>query len=120
MGTSDFGLEKIGSYVLGLSPSPPAYCEFGIGSTTFNSGSYYLDNGIMRKSVNWSWLDGNPIGAVSLSTVEMTGSNIGEFGFGVGSSIGSDVYFRELSAIGTKDTSFDVELNMKVRIRRSV
>jgi len=122
MGTTDFGLQKIGSFMIGTADSTlaPAYCEFGVGSTTFNSGSNYLDNGTYRKDVSWSWLDGDPYGSVLLSTVEMTGSNIGEFGFGTGSSIGSDLYFRELSAIGTKDTSFDVEVNMKVRVRRSV
>ena len=115
-------MEKIGSYVIGLAGTSlaPTYCEFGVGSTSFNSGSYYLDNGKLRKDVSWTWLDGDPYGTVLLSTVEMTGSNIGEFGFGTSSAIGSDLYFRELSAIGAKDTSFDVEINMKVRVRRSV
>ena len=120
MGTTDRGLEKIGSWFQGDSINPPNYCEFGTGSDVFYSGSPYLVNGVIRKEISWSWLDGDPRGAVTLTTTEANGSQIGEFGFGVGSSVGgSNIFFRELSAIGTKDSSFDAEISMKLRIRRS-
>jgi len=121
MGTTDYGLEKIGSWFVGETVSPPNYCEFGIGSDIFNPSLPHLVNGILRKEITWSWVEGDPRGAVVLSTLEANGSNIGEFGFGVGSVVaGSNIFFRELSAIGTKDSSFDAEISMKLRIRRSV
>jgi len=119
MGTSDYCLEKLGSWFQGDSVTSPDYCEFGVGSSIFNSGSYYLNDGKLRKAITWTWLDGDPQGFVQLATTEMNGSQIGEFGFGVGATTpGSNIYFRELSAIGTKDSSFDAEISMKLRIRR--
>jgi len=121
MGTTNYGLEQIGSWYQGDTVAPPDYCEFGIGSTVFYAGSAYLGSGIIRKAITWSWLDGDPRGGVTLATTEANGSQIGEFGFGEGASVaGSNIHFRELSAIGTKDSSFDVELSMKLRLRRSI
>jgi hypothetical protein len=120
MGTTDYGIEKVGSAYVGGGFVQADYCEFGIGSDIFNSGSNYLVAGIIRKEINWSWLDGDPRGSAFLATTEANGSQIGEYGFGEGSTVaGSNIHFRELSAVGTKDNTFDVEISMKVRIRRS-
>ena len=121
MGTTDYCLEKLGSWFQGETITSPDYCEFGIGSEVFYSGSPNLVNGIIRKAITWTWLDGDPRGAATIATTEANGSQIGEFGFGVGNTVaGSNIYFRELSAIGTKDSSFDAEITLKLRLRRSI
>ena len=121
MGTTDYGREQVGSWVSGDAPSSPDYCEFGIGSTGFYAGSPNLVDGIIRKTISWNWVDDDPQGTATLNTTEANGSSIGEFGFGVGASVaGSNITFRGLSAVGTKDSSFDVEINAKIRVRSTV
>lgn len=119
MGTTSFCLEKVGSFFTNESPTPPDYANVGIGSSIFNSGSYYLENEILRLPISWTWLDGDPNANFLLNTTTANGSYIAEYGLDVGSSLGSQTYFRELSAVGTKDNTFEVEWNAKVRIKRS-
>ena len=121
MGTTEHGREKLGSWISGDSPTSPDYCEFGIGSSGFYAGSPNLNTGVIRKSISWNWVDDDPQGTAVLATTDANGSQIGEFGFGVGvTNAGSNIFFRGLSGVGTKDSSFDVEINAKIRVRSTV
>ena len=114
----DNGLENVGSFFRDLTPVPPRFLEFGLGSETVNLGSENLVDGFIRKELEWfvSGVDSKAI--TSLTTLEGNGSNITEVGLGAGSEVGSDLYTRDLSAIGDKDNTFDVTVSLEMRIRR--
>jgi len=118
MAITDYGLEQIGSWFMGLDPSFIGSLAFGIDNSVVDTTLNYLGEEITRKAVTWSWNGNNPQANVSLLSTEANGSGIGEIGFVVGTSIGSDACSRDLSAIGSKDSYFNVEITADIRITR--
>jgi hypothetical protein len=118
MPVTDFGLTLIGSYIKGDAPQYPNYLEFGSGSTTFIGSTNYLDNGFLRNAITWSWAGAVPKGTVLLLTTDANGSTINEIGLGVGNTVGSTLFTRDLSAIGDKNTSFSTTLTFNVLVSR--
>ena len=118
MPITDYGLLQFGSYVRGLSPSYPQYVEFGFGSAAFDGSYSHLGSGFYRKALTWSWAGTRPQASCILLTTDANGSTIGEIGMGPSSSVGSDLFNRELSAIGDKNDSFSTTLTFDVRFSR--
>ena len=115
---TDYGLIQLGSFTKGDSPSYPSFTEFGQGSLSFDGTQNYLENGFLRKAITWRWNGTKPQGTAILLTTDGNGSTINELGIGVGSIVGSNLYNRELSAIGDKNESFTVTLTFDVDYRR--
>lgn len=122
MGFYNYGLEKVGSFFAGNSPSPPAYADFGTGSLAIDYTQRYLNNSILRKGITWTHLNQIDVrGVTSLSANDAVGSTIQEIGMAVGSSVaGSDVYARELSSIGDKTANASYTIQFDVITRRAV
>ena len=118
MGYTDYGIQQYGSFLMGLSPTPPNYLEFGTGSSQFDGTKKNNDAGFVRKPITWRWNGTNPQGNVSLLTTDAVGSNIQEVGMGPAVTVGSNLFTRDLSVIGDKDTSFTVTLNFESRLSR--
>lgn len=118
MGFNNFGLLQLGSFIKGDSPLPPAYLEFGTGSSLFDGTKSHNDNGFLRKPITWRWNGNNAQGTTILLTTDGVGSNIGEVGMGAGVNVGSNLYTRDTSAIGDKDATFTTTLSFDVRFSR--
>lgn len=118
MAFTNYGLVQLGSYLKGDAPSSPAYIEVGAGSESFIGSQAHLNSGFFRKALTWSWKGNNPYASVSLLTTDCVGSTINEVGTGVSASVGSDLFVRELSAIGDKTDSFSVTLSFESRFSR--
>jgi hypothetical protein len=55
-----------------------------------------------------------------LLTTDAVGSNIQEIGLGTAvTPLGSDLWTRELSAIGLKNNTFDVDVKFDIEFRRA-
>jgi len=115
---TDFGLIQLGSFIVGDSPTTPQYMAIGIGSTVFDGAENYLGSEFLRKTITWSTFENIPQGNVAISTIDANGSFIRELGMGQGASLGSDLYSRNLSSIGEKNSTFDVNVVFEVRFER--
>lgn len=118
MGFTDYGLTNLGSFVMGLSPSPIDYMAFGTDSSPNDFTKNYLGGEVIRKGVTWTWEDNIPKANVELVQSDAVGSNLRELGFCIGSDLGSNLYSRDLSAIGIKENSFSVTIEAEVRFTR--
>lgn len=118
MGWNDYGIYQLGSFVKGDNPSTPTYMEFGAGSTSFTGSTSYLQNGFLRKELTWRWVGNNARASTQLLTTDAVGSNIQEVGIGNGSVVGSNLYTRDLSAIGDKTNTFTVDMSVEMRFSR--
>ena len=118
MGITNFGLIKLGSYVRGLSPSFAGSMAFGNGTSTFDGTIYNLDKEFTRKPIVWSWDGTDPKGEVTFSESEANGSYFAELGLGSGNLVGSDLWTRDTSAIGSKLSTYEVEVYFTWRFRR--
>lgn len=118
MAVTDHGLFLLGSFTKGDSPSSPANMGFGTGSATFNGSTEYLENEVDRHTTTWAWSGRWVKGTSVLTTSDSNGSNIQELGLAVGAALGSDLFSRDISAIGDKDASFSVTANITVKIER--
>ena len=119
MAFTDYGLIQLGSYIKGDVPTYPSYLEFGQGSGVFSGSTPYLNSGFMRKPIVWTWTGTIPVGNVVLLTTEGNGSTVNEIGIGPGSIVGSNIFDRELSAIGDKNSTFSTTLTFNVMFRRA-
>lgn len=120
MAFTNYGLEKLGSFMANDTPTPPDYLVLGTGSGGFVATNNYLDDEFYRKSITWTFFENRARGNITITSTEANGSNIQEFGLGVGSSgaVGSDLYTRNLSAIGEKNNTFDVDVSFTPVFRR--
>ena len=118
MGYSDYGLEQVGSWILGLSPSNAGSMCFGSGSLAFDGTMKYLESEDFRMPVTWSWNGTTPIATITIPTSDANGSTIYELGLGTSATVGSDLSSRDVSAIGVKNASFSVNITMEVSIER--
>src|SRR4030042_3238304 len=117
MGTTTKGFIELGSFVRGLNPDFAGSIIIGHGTSTFNKSVYYLDDEFARKEISWSWNGNDPRGEIVFGTTEQNGSYIGEVGIGVNSTVGSDVWNRDTSAIGSKLSSYAVQIQFDWRFR---
>lgn len=118
MGMNDYGLIQLGSFMKGDSPSYPNYMEFGTGSLSFTGSTSYLEGGFFRTPINWRWNGTKPVAYAQLLTTDAVGSNIQELGIGNSSSVGSNLFTRDLSTIGDKTNSFTVDVSVEMRFSR--
>ena len=118
MGWTDYGFIQLGSFLKGDGPSYPDYVEFGTGSRLFTGSYNYLEDGILRKQITWRWAGNNAQATAVLLTTDGNGSNFNEIGMGTGSLVGSNVFTRDLSAIGDKNNSFSVTTTFETRFSR--
>jgi len=114
----DNGLIQMGSFIRGENPTPPNYCEFGVIGSDVEVGSPHLGSGLIRKPISWDLRGTDPVGLAELTTLDLNGSVIHEIGIAPGSEVGSNLYTRDLSAIGSKNNTFNVQVNFEVRLRR--
>jgi hypothetical protein len=97
------GLEMVGSFIRGLSPTPPSYVTFDTGSSNPLKNIYYMDDEVYRSVITWSPInvyDSN--GVVIVSAATMAGSNINALGIGTAATSGSDIVAREITTLGEK------------------
>ncbi len=115
---SDFGLIQLGSFMKGDGPSSPQYVEFGAAGSAFVGSANYNGSGFYRSPISWNWVGTRVSGTATLNTTEAVGSNIQEVGVGVNPTVGSDLYVRDLSAIGDKTNAFTVDVGFELRFSR--
>lgn len=118
MGVTDKGLIELGSFVKGDAPNFAGSMAFGDGTSSFSKTVYNLDNEFTRKDITWSWNGNDARGEVIFSISEANGSYFGELGLGAGASLGSDLWTRDTSAIGSKVSSYTIQVNFDWRFRR--
>ena len=114
----DYGLVQLGSFIKGGNPTPPNYMEFGTSGSNFAGSANYNGSGFYRVPIVWDWTGNKVLGTATLNTIEAIGSNIQEVGVGQGASVGSNLYTRDLSAIGDKTDSFTVDVGIEMRFSR--
>ena len=115
----DYGITEIGSFIRGLSPNGVGSIAFGVGSTAVTGSETYMESEVIRTPITWTVV-GSDINAVAtLNTTQANGSYLKEIGMVFGVSLGSDVFSRDISAIGSKNATFSVIVDQTVRIRRA-
>lgn len=120
MAWTDYGLGRLGSWTIGSAPTNPLYIALGQGNSAFVGSENYLNNELFREAVSWNFFQGNPQATVTIPTTSANGSILNEFGLAASSSLGSDLDTRNLSAIGSKNNTFDVNLSLTTKYRRRV
>lgn len=119
MGFTDFGLLQLGSFVLGSTVVFPGSMAFGTGSNLFIGSQAHLNAEFLRKAIGWEWNGTDPRGTVLFSAFEANGSYFGEVGITNGSPfLGSNMWSRDLSSIGSKQPNYALEVIFETRIRR--
>lgn len=118
MAFTNYGLEKLGSWIRGETVNIPGSLSFGHSGKAIVNSESHLGDEFYRKEVTWTTFKGNPQFNVTLTSVEANGSYIGELGLGSSEATGSDLYFRSLSAIGSKNNTFDVDIRGQILFRR--
>lgn len=119
MATVDYGLGQLGSFIRGESPTFVGSMAFGTGSTGFNGSQINLDSEVIRVPISWSTIGSDSRATSTLTTVDANGSNIQELSLVFGASAnGSDLFSRNLSAIGLKNNTFSVLVQQDVKLRR--
>ena len=115
----DYGVTEIGSYIRGLAPDGVGSVAYGVGSIAVTGSEINMESEVIRTAIDWSVV-GSDIRAVStLNTTQANGSYIKEIGMVFGASIGSDIFSRDISAIGSKNATFSVIVDQTIRIRRA-
>ena len=118
----NYGIGQIGSALrgLGTNVSFMGSLAFGTGGSGFNGSDTYLNFEVIRVPITWSAVGSDPRGTSTLSTAQANGSGIQELGMVFGASAnGSDIFTRNLSAIGSKNNTFSVVVQQDIRIRRT-
>lgn len=118
MAITDRGLLQLGSFVRGLSPSFAGSMAFGTGSSTFDGTIYNLNNEFTRKAITWSWEGTDPKGTITFSETEANGSYFAELGIAPGATLGSDLSSRDVSGIGSKLSTYEIQIYFNWRFRR--
>lgn len=118
MGFTDFGLQQFGSFVVGSTVPNPNTIAFGTGSEAFNGSTFYLNDEFTRKTISWSWNGDKPRGEVVLGSEEAVGSVFAETGIGSGLTLGSNLWSRDLMAVGSKSPGIAVQVFFDFRARR--
>lgn len=119
MGTVTQGLIEAGSFFMSLAPVvPTGSLAFGVDDTDVTEDDTYLYSEITRKVVAWSWDGTTPRGEVTLAATEANGSYIQEIGLCGSPVTGSDLFSRDLSAIGSKTSAFSVQTTFDLRIAK--
>ena len=120
-GVQDLGIEYLGSYIRGLSPTSIGSCAFGVGTDGFTGSSINLGDEVIRIPLTWSVIGSSVLSQATLSTTQANGSYITELGLVQGlTDNGSDLFSGDLSAIGSKNATFSVVVEQTIRIRRYV
>lgn len=115
---TDYGILQLGSFTKGQSPPSPDYIVVGSSLDGFDGAVSNLGQEVIRKEISWSWNGNKPQATAILLTIDAVGSTLNEIGMGVGSSVGSNIWNRELSAIGDKNETFTVTITFDVDYRR--
>jgi len=104
MAVNNLGLQMIGSFLRGLSPTSPKYMIFDAGSEQFFVDKYNAEDERLRKDVTWGALEINDSRCTCIvATTELVGSYIYNVGLTTGSvDLGSDMVARETAALGEK------------------
>ena len=119
MTIQDYGIEQLGSYLRGLSPIDLGSCGFGIGGSAFTGSIINLTSEIIRVPNTWTMLGSDPRAQAVLTSNQANGSYITELGLVHGATDnGSDLFSGDLSAIGSKNSTFSVVIDQTIRIRR--
>ena len=114
----DQGIYNLGSHIRGLSPNSIGSVAFGLGSDAVTGSEIHMENEVTRTPITWSYVGSDVHAQATLSTTEANGSFIKEIGMCEDSAIGSDIFSRDISAIGSKNSTFSVIVEQTIRIRR--
>lgn len=119
MGFTDYGILQLGSFLLGSTVVFTGSMAFGNGSNAFIGSQSHLQNEFFRKAISWEWNGTDPSGHVVFAASEANGSFFGEVGITNGSPfLGSNMWSRDISSIGSKSSAFALEIIFETRIRR--
>ena len=122
MAITDRGLIMIGSFLKGDSTTRPLYGVMGVATGGFDGTKYHLGSEIpsARKSLSWAWNGNDAVATFIILPNEANGSTINEIGISdTNSSLGSDLWTRNVSAIGDKTSDFGVTVDVRWRNRRA-
>jgi len=114
------GIEELGKHIRNEpNPQTPKFLSFAGNDNTYTGTESVLVNEFIRKEVTWVQTGIQSKYTVELSSTEAIGSTISTTGLVGGSDIGSDVLFTSnRSFIGPKTSSFNVQLEGEIIIRR--
>lgn len=115
---TNYGILQLGSFTKGETTQSPDYLVVGSGASGFDGTIPNLEQEVIRKAISWAWNGTRPQATALLLTTDANGSTLNEIGMGVGSLVGSNVWNRELSAIGDKNETFTVTITFDVDYRR--
>ena len=119
MGVTDNGIDNLGKMVRGVATGSPTHLGFAGGSDAFSGSETALTNEFIRKEVTWTQSGLFSKYSVELSSVEANGSYIKSVGLLDDSVIGSgSLYTYDVSFIGSKTSSFNVQLEGEFIFRR--
>lgn len=118
MGMTDYGVEKLGSFLYNESVTVVNNMTWGTGSGAFNDDNEYLNAEVDSSALASAWVGDYIQYSAVLTTTQANGSNIQEVGVGVGSPTGSTLWARDLSAIGDKDNTYSATVYMTFKISR--
>ncbi len=116
----DDGFERLGSYLSGLSPAHPGYMSFSLGSGTITGSETDAGSEHVRKPVSWNFNSlVQPVFTSLLLTTDANGSFINRISLWDTSSTGTGNMFTiDISAIGSKNNTFDVQVEGTIRFAR--
>jgi len=109
---------RVGSFLMGLNPIHTGSVCFGTDDTAFDDGDTYLGVEVLRKIATWYWDGDIPKMSVTIAQSEANGSGLQEIALCTGSEAGSDISSRDISSIGSKESSFSVDITMELRLDR--
>lgn len=118
MGFTDFGLLQFGSFIMGSTTPYASAMVFGTGSNTFIGSQAHLQTEFVRKTIDWTWNGTTPRGLVTFGSSEAAGSLFAEVGIGSGLTLGSNIWSRDLSAVGSKAPGYTLEFVFDFRAKR--
>lgn len=116
---TNYGFLQLSSFVVGSSITFPGSAAFGAGSATFVGSQTHLNAEFNRRPISWTWNGTDPQGTVTFSTTEFNGSVFNELGITNASGAnGSNIWSRDVGAVGSKASNFALEFVFDVRFRR--
>jgi len=117
----DDGIKELGKLLRGESDTvTPDYLSFAGSDNTYNGTESSINNEFIRKSVTWEQTGIQSKYLVQLLSTEANGSYIDTVALTSGSDVSTGSLFTiNSSFIGTKNSSFNVQIEGEIIIRRS-
>lgn len=120
MGITNEGIYRIGQLIQGASTNYPTYVAFATGSDEFNGSETSLDSEIIRKEITWSTSGIYSKYTTEISSPEGNGSEFKSMGLVDEETLDAgNLWSYDLTYIGSKNNSFNVQVEGEIIIQRA-